>query len=67
MKWLVENSWGATAGDKGYWYMDDDWFDEYVYVIIIDKKYLSNDDADLLMQKPVRLPMWDPFWMAVKQ
>ena len=66
IKWLVENSWGSTAGDKGYWYMDNDWFDEYVYVIIVDKKYLSKDDADLLAQKPVRLPMWDPFWSAVR-
>jgi bleomycin hydrolase len=67
LKWLVENSWGATAGDKGYWYMDDDWFDEYVYVVVVDKKYLSKEDADLLMQKPVRLPMWDPFWSALRQ
>lgn len=66
-KWLIENSWGTSAGDKGYWYMDDDWFNEYVYVAAVDKKYLSKDDADLLKQKPIRLPMWDPFWMAIKQ
>lgn len=47
-------------------YMDDDWFDEYVYVVVIDKKYLSKDDSDLLDQKPVKLPMWDPFWSAMR-
>jgi bleomycin hydrolase len=66
-KWLVENSWGASAGDKGYWYMDDDWFDEYVYLAIVDKKYLCKDDLELLKQKPVQLPVWDPFWMAANQ
>ncbi|HVP06329.1 MAG TPA: C1 family peptidase [Candidatus Acidoferrum sp.] len=66
LKWLVENSWGATRGDKGYWYMYDNWFEQYAYFVIIDKKYLSADDARKLEQKPVQLPIWDPFYSALR-
>ena len=27
-QWKVENSWGTKVGDKGYFVMDDKWFDE---------------------------------------
>jgi bleomycin hydrolase len=40
VKWRVENSWGAKGGgDKGYYLMTDEWFDEYNYEVVIDKKY----------------------------
>ena len=59
-KWRVENSWGTDVGDKGYWTMYDDWFDEYVYGVIINKSYLSPDVLSLLATKPETLPAWDP-------
>ena len=65
-KWLVENSWGTKKGDDGYWYMYDDWFDEYVYVAVVDKRLLRPEDRDALAQKPVVLPVWDPFWKALR-
>jgi bleomycin hydrolase len=67
IKWLVENSWGSTRGDKGYLYMDDDWFNEYVYNAIIDIKYLSPEDRALYEQKPEIVPIWDPFSSAFRQ
>ncbi len=59
-KWLVENSWGDERGDKGYWTMYDEWFDEYVYKVIIRKKYLPKDVLDILKTEPIVLPPWDP-------
>jgi bleomycin hydrolase len=59
-KWLVENSWGDERGDKGYWAMYDKWFDEYVYKVIINKKYLPKRVLDILKTEPIILPPWDP-------
>ncbi|KPL01337.1 MAG: hypothetical protein AMJ91_00220 [candidate division Zixibacteria bacterium SM23_73_3] len=59
-KWLVENSWGDKRGDKGYWTMYDEWFDEYVYKVIINKKHLPKRVLDILKTEPIVLPPWDP-------
>jgi bleomycin hydrolase len=66
VKWLVENSWGTKKGDKGYWYMYDDWFDEYVYIAVVDERHLDPDDRERLKQIPEELPVWDPFWKALR-
>ncbi|MCK4301154.1 MAG: hypothetical protein KAW91_00185, partial [candidate division Zixibacteria bacterium] len=67
VKWLVENSWGEKKGDDGFWYMYDDWFDEYVLVTIINRKLIEPEDLEKLKQKPVRLPAWDPFFLALRE
>jgi len=59
-KWLVENSWGDKKGDKGYWTMYDEWFDEYIYKVIIHKKHLPKHVLDILKTDPIILPPWDP-------
>ena len=38
-KWKIENSWGTKSGNQGYMMMTDEWFDEYTYEVVIDKKY----------------------------
>ncbi|MGB2804577.1 MAG: C1 family peptidase, partial [Candidatus Zixiibacteriota bacterium] len=59
-KWLVENSWGDKKGDKGYWTMYDEWFDEYIYKVIIHKKHLPKHVLGILKTEPIVLPPWDP-------
>lgn len=59
-KWLVENSWGDERGNKGLWTMYDDWFDEYVYKVIINKRYLPKQILDILKTDPEVIPPWDP-------
>ncbi len=65
-KWLVENSWGTKRGDSGLWYMYDNWFDEYVLMVIIDKSLLSDEDVRKFEQKPVVIPQWEPFFLALR-
>jgi bleomycin hydrolase len=61
-KWLVENSWGEDRGDKGKWYMYNDWFDRYVFGVVISEKYLPEELKTLAKKKPVELPPWDPMY-----
>ena len=59
-KWKIENSWGKKSGNKGYMMMTDEWFDEYTYEIVVDKKYISKRLLKYLDMKPVVLAPWDP-------
>lgn len=42
-RWKVANSWGKDNGLDGYYIMDDAWFDEYVYEVYVNKKYVRKD------------------------
>ncbi|MGQ9701544.1 MAG: C1 family peptidase [bacterium] len=66
VKWLVENSHGRDEGREGYYTMYDDWFDEYVYEAIINKKYLPEEVKKIFEQKPIHLPIWDPMAELLK-
>jgi len=60
IRYRVENSHGDDKADKGYLVMSDDWFNEYLYEVVVDKKYLSKDVIAVLEQEPVHLKAWDP-------
>ena len=61
-KWMVENSWGAEAGYKGHLIMTDEWFDEYMFRLVVETKYVPAKVLNILKQKPIRLPAWDPMF-----
>ena len=63
VKWMVENSWGADSGYKGNMVMTDKWFDEYMFRLVVEKKYVPADLLGLLDQEPIRLPSWDPMFL----
>jgi len=61
-KWMVENSWGADYGFKGHIIMSDKWFSEYVFRLVVEKKYISNKLLEIAKEQPTLLPAWDPLF-----
>ena len=61
-KWLVENSWGRNKGHDGFLIMTDKWFDEYMFRLVVNKKYVSAKVFSILKKRPVKLPAWDPMF-----
>ena len=61
-KWMVENSWGAGAGYQGHLIMTDEWFNEYTFRLVVETKYVTPKALEVLKQKPIRLPAWDPMF-----
>jgi bleomycin hydrolase len=65
-KWMVENSWGSSSGYKGNLIMTNEWFNEYMFRLVVERKYVPADILNLLNQKPTVLPPWDPMFAPEK-
>ncbi|XP_030747555.1 bleomycin hydrolase isoform X2 [Sitophilus oryzae] len=59
-KLRVENSWGDDRGEKGYLLMTSEWFKEFTFEVVVDKKFVSEEVLDVFKQEPIVLPAWDP-------
>ena len=62
VKWKVENSWGADNGFNGCFIMTNDWFNEYMFRLVVDKKYASDQLLKEFDQKPTMLTPDDPLF-----
>ncbi|MFC2694714.1 MAG: C1 family peptidase [Lactobacillus sp.] len=58
-KWKVENSWGDKSGAKGFFTMSHDWFNEFVYEVVVHKKYLTPEQVKLAEGPAEELKPWD--------
>jgi len=59
-RWRVENSWGKESGVKGFFTMNDSWFDDYMFEIAAPSSHLSDQMREGLKTDPIVLPAWDP-------
>ena len=59
-RWRVENSWGDKTGQKGYYTMNDSWYDQYMFEIAAPTSYLNEKMQAGLETEAVVLPAWDP-------
>jgi len=62
-KWMVENSWGIDSGYKGNVIMTDEWFNEYMFRLVVEQRFVPADIMEMLKQKPTMLPAWDPMFL----
>lgn len=60
IRWKVENSWG-DQDNKGYFTMNDNYFNEFVMSAVIKKEYLNDNQLELLTQEAIILDPDDPF------
>ena len=60
-RWKVEDSYGNERGINGYYVMNDNYFNDFVIQIIINKKYLTKRQNNALKQKPIEFNIRDPF------
>ena len=60
-KFLIENSHGNNNNFNGKYSMSVDWFNKYLYEIVIDEKYLDKKIVDVEKTKSIMLPFNSPF------
>ena len=59
-RWRVENSWGEENGRKGFYVMNDSWFDEHMFEIAARRSALPPELQEAFDAEPIVLPAWDP-------
>ena len=59
-RWRVENSWGDDIGRNGFFLMNDNWFDQYMFEIAVRRTYLPSSLQQAIDRPPIVLPPWDP-------
>ncbi len=60
-RWKLEDSYGTSERAEGYYIMNDNYFEDFVFSIIINKKYLSEKQLKALEQEVVKIDVEEPF------
>jgi bleomycin hydrolase len=63
LKWKVENSWGAASGQQGCIIMTPEWFREYMFRLVVNKKYCSDRILKAYESEPVMVMPEDPLFL----
>lgn len=61
LRWKVEDSYGDKEKINGYYVMNDNFFDEFVLNIIVNKKYLSQEQQNLIKNSEIEFDVEEPF------
>jgi len=61
VRWKVEDSYGSKTHQEGYYIMNDNFFNEFVIEVMIDKKYLTKEELKLFEQESIPMNMDEPF------
>ena len=59
-RWRVENSWGDENGRKGFFTMNDSWFEQHMFEIAARRSALPPQLQEAVDLEPIVLPPWDP-------
>lgn len=61
IRWKIEDSYGDREKINGYYIMNDNFFNEFVLSVVIDKKYLSSEQLKLLEENSIDIEVEEPF------